>query len=161
MTDTEVGRYCTFGSRVSIGGFNHPTNWLSIHESSYRDTLGIWGESIHPPGTHLLRTHDIETAIGNDVWIGDNVVVVRGAHIADGAIIGAGSVVTRPIPAYSIAVGNPAKVIRSRFSQIIIDQLLSLQWWDLDMAELKGIDFKDIEAAIATLVERKQGSQDI
>jgi virginiamycin A acetyltransferase len=68
--------------------------------------------------------------IGNDVWIGDNVFLLGGCKIGDGAVIGSYSVVAGEIPPYSIAVGNPCKVIRSRFRQDQINKLLELKWWD-------------------------------
>ena len=68
--------------------------------------------------------------MGNDVWIGQNVTVLPGVHIGDGAIIGANSVVAKDIPAYHIAAGNPCKIIRKRFDDELIDYLLKLKWWD-------------------------------
>ncbi|RMH51324.1 MAG: antibiotic acetyltransferase [Zetaproteobacteria bacterium] len=151
VADTSVGRYCTFSSRCSIGAFHHPTDWLSIHEFQYRDTSEDWGETIHPTHTNLLRTPGPHTTIGNDVWIGDNAVVLRGVTIGDGAIVGAASVVTRDVPPYAIVVGNPARVLRMRFPPEIVERLLELQWWRLDIGEMRGIDFGDVEQAIARL----------
>ena len=71
-----------------------------------------------------------ECIIGNDVWIGCNSTILRGVTIGDGVVIGANSLVNKSIPPYAIAVGTPAKVIKFRFSQDIIDALLSLQWWN-------------------------------
>ena len=71
-----------------------------------------------------------DTIVGNDVWIGQNVTVMPGVHIGDGAIIAANSVVTKDIPPYCIAGGNPCKVIRKRFEEDLIEYLLNLKWWD-------------------------------
>lgn len=68
--------------------------------------------------------------IGNDVWIGAGAIILHKVSIADGAVIGTGAVVTKDIPPYAIAVGNPAKVIRYRFSDEYIKQLLDIQWWN-------------------------------
>ena len=68
--------------------------------------------------------------IGNNVWIADNVTLLSGVSIGDGAVIGAGAVVTKDIPAYSVAAGVPAKVIKTRFPQHIIDQLSEIDWWN-------------------------------
>lgn len=70
--------------------------------------------------------------IGDDVWIGSNSVILSGVTIGRGSIIGAGSVVTMNIPNYSIVAGNPARVIKSRFSNEIVDYLEDLRWWEWD-----------------------------
>ena len=77
--------------------------------------------------------------IGNAVWIADNVTILAGAQIGDGAVIGAGAIVTKNIPPYAIAVGNPARVIKKRFSEQIIDQLLEIKWWDWSEKKLEII----------------------
>ena len=83
------------------------------------------------------------TVIGNDVWIGQNAVILPGVRIGDGAIIGANSVVGSDVDPYTIVVGNPAKVLRKRFDDELIDLMLRLKWWD------KGID--EINALIPLL----------
>ncbi|MCF0116479.1 MAG: CatB-related O-acetyltransferase, partial [Bacilli bacterium] len=93
-----------------------------------------------------------DTVIGNDVWIGQNVTILPGVHIGDGAIIGANSVVGSNIPPYSIAVGNPCRVIKKRFNDDTIDKLLELKWWDYPIKTIeKNIDIlfgDNIEALI-------------
>ena len=71
-----------------------------------------------------------DTVIGNDVWIGENVIILPGVHIDDGAIIGANSVVAKDIEPYSIAVGNPCRVIKKRFDDETISKLLEIKWWN-------------------------------
>jgi virginiamycin A acetyltransferase len=71
-----------------------------------------------------------DTVIGNDVWIGQNVTILPGVHVGDGAIIAANAVVAKDVPAYHIAGGNPAKVIKKRFADDLIDHLLKIKWWD-------------------------------
>ena len=154
VTDTTVGRYCTFGSRLSIGAFNHPTDWLSVHEFAYRDISGIYGETIIDGGRNLLLDGTRPTRIGNDVWIGDNATVKRGVTINDGAVIGLSAVVTRDVEPYGIVVGNPGRILRKRFSDTVIAKLLELQWWKMDLQSLRGIDFQNIERAIQQLNER-------
>ncbi|TGV38550.1 MAG: CatB-related O-acetyltransferase [Mesorhizobium sp.] len=70
------------------------------------------------------------TTVGNDVWFGARCIILSGVTIGNGAVIGAGSIVTRDIPPYAVAVGNPARVIRYRFSPEIIERLQSLAWWN-------------------------------
>jgi len=154
IADTSVGRYCSIASRVSIGAFSHPTDWLSVHEFSFRDTTSIWGDSVLNDGRNYLQDSKIHTTIGNDVWVGDNVVILRGVNIGDGAIIGAASVITKDVPPYAIMVGNPSRVVKFRFNSEIIEELLALKWWDMDMAELIGLDFSDINAVLKVLRTR-------
>ena len=71
-----------------------------------------------------------DTVIGSDVWIGQNVTIMPGVRIGDGAIIAANSVVTKDVPAYHIAGGNPCKIIKKRFDDDLINYLLTIRWWD-------------------------------
>ena len=80
-----------------------------------------------------------DTVIGNDVWIGQNATILPGVHIGDGAIIGLNSVVSSNIPPYTIAAGNPARVIRKRFDDELIDLLLKLKWWDKTVNEIQRL----------------------
>lgn len=154
VTNSQIGRYCTFGARVSVGAFTHPTDWLSIHEFQYRDTQAIYGETLLDNGANIAPANAI-TMIGNDVWIGDNACVRAGVTLGTGAIVGMGAVVTRDVPPYAIVGGNPARILRYRFDEATIARLLALQWWTLDMQAMKGIDFSDVQAAIAQIQHRQ------
>lgn len=115
----EIGKYCAIGHGLRIRPRNHYTGYANqqvAFQKKYKfpSLLAIKGP----------------VTIGNNVWIGDNVIILSGVIIGDGSILGAGSVVTKNIPPYSIAVGNPAKVIKRRFSDEIIEQLLTIKWWD-------------------------------
>jgi virginiamycin A acetyltransferase len=158
VADSVVGNYCTFASRVSVGAFEHPTDWLSIHEFQYRDVGEIYGDSLIRNKQNNLSSDDRPTVIGSDVWIGDNATVRRSVRIGHGAIIGMSSVVTRDVAPYSIVVGNPARHLRYRFDADIRDRLLNLEWWQLDMKSLKGIEFNNIERAVSVLEERKDAA---
>nr|WP_018367841.1 CatB-related O-acetyltransferase [Streptococcus entericus] len=80
-----------------------------------------------------------DTVIGNDVWIGQNAVILPGVNIGDGAIIGANSVVGSNVAPYTIVVGNPAKVIRKRFDEELIDLMLRFKWWDKSIREINSL----------------------
>jgi len=151
VADSLVGRYCTIASRVSIGAFSHPLDWLSVHEFQYRDTSEIYGETLLEGGENVLRRDELETALGHDVWIGDNVCIRRGVKIGHGAVVGLGSVVTKNVEPYSIVVGNPAKPVKSRFTDEQISDLLDLEWWSLDLSELRDVNFNSITDAISLL----------
>ena len=80
-----------------------------------------------------------DTVIGNDVWIGQNVTVLPGVHVGDGAIIGLNSTVTHDIPPYTVAAGNPARVIRRRFDEELTGLLLRLKWWNKSIDEIQRL----------------------
>ena len=96
-----------------------------------------WGNAIAPVTKELPLKGD--TVVGNDVWIGQNVTVMPGVHIGDGAIIGANSVVAKDIPPYSIAVGNPCRVIKKRFDDEMTELLLKFKWWDKSIEEIDAL----------------------
>lgn len=126
----DIGKYCSISWDVTIGAIGHPMRAISMHAFSYRKQFGICNEN-------LYLKHDRVT-IGNDVWIGCNVVILPGVKIGSGAVIGAGSVVTKDIAPYEIVAGNPARHKRFRFEQDIREKLLISQWWDLDDESLKA-----------------------
>jgi len=157
IADADIGKFCTFASRVSISPFNHPTNLLSIHEFQYKNLEYAFNETIMKKDSAIQdELREKRTFIGNDVWIGDNAVVLKGVSLNHGVIVGAGSVVTKNIEPYSIVVGNPARVTKKRFEDKVIEELLVLKWWDLSIADLKGCDFKNIEKAINFIKKIKE-----
>lgn len=110
-----------------------------------RSTLSLIDKIAVPLPSRKLRNQKEElplkgdTVIDNDVWIGQHVTVMPGVHIGDGAIIGANSVVASDIPPYSIAVGNPCRVVKKRFDDELIDLLLQFKWWDKDIEEIESL----------------------
>ncbi len=91
-----------------------------------------------------------DTVVGNDVWIGQNVTVMPGVHIGDGSIIAANSVVTKNVPPYHIAGGNPCKIIKKRFDDELIDYLLKLKWWDWSEEKI----FKNLEVLCSSDLDK-------
>lgn len=121
-----IGRFCSISWNVSIGGGEHDYKRLTTHSFLYAKNQGlIDGE---PYYDRLRRP----CQIGHDVWLGCNSVVCRGVSVGDGAVVGAGSVVTHDVAPYTIVAGSPAKVIKKRFAEEIIEALLDLEWWELD-----------------------------
>jgi acetyltransferase-like isoleucine patch superfamily enzyme len=118
-----IGKYCSIGGyvRILLGG-NHRSDWVTTYPFSY-----FRKEAMHIKG-HPYSRGDV--VIGNDVWIGLGCTILSGVSIGDGAVLGAHSVITKDVPAYSIAAGNPAKVLRKRFSDEQIESLLSIAWWN-------------------------------
>lgn len=122
-----IGRFCAIAKGVEfiMNGANHRMGGVSTYPFNIMG--GGWEKSV-PAMEELPLKGD--TVIGNDVWIGQNVTFLPGVHVGDGAIIGANSVVAKDIPAYSIAVGNPCRVVKMRFDEETVNYLLSLKWWD-------------------------------
>lgn len=160
LEHSRVGRYCSIGKRAQIGLSTHPTGWLTTSalgfmpfpafEDHFRDEDPAWQRAL-PVGDNPART----TRIGNDVWIGANAMVKQGVTIGDGAVIGAMAVVTRDVPAYAVVAGTPARVIRMRFPDAVIERMLALRWWQYNLLDL-ALDHTDparaldaIEAAVA------------
>lgn len=118
-----IGNYCSIAPGVQRLVGNHPIQNISTYPIFYNKDFGALSE------THYKETH---LKIGNDVWIGVNVIVTGGVKsIGNGAIIGAGAVVTKDVAPYSIVAGVPAKVIGRRFSDELIDKIESSEWWNL------------------------------
>lgn len=127
-----IGKFCMIASSVEfiMNGANHLVNALSTYP------FAIFGNGWQHAmeGKEYPSKGNIE--IGNDVWIGYKAVIMAGVKIGDGAIIGAYSVVTKDVEPYTIVGGNPAKEIRKRFSDEIINELLSIQWWNWNQEKL-------------------------
>lgn len=158
-----IGRYCEIGPGALLGATGHPTTWLSVSAFQYKKATWGWhpsaadAEVVDPEagGRQSFRSVAGDQAtIGNDVWIGANVVVLRGVTIGDGAIVAANAVVTKDVPPYTICGGIPAKVIRSRVADDLRDELLALRWWRYSPNQLSGIPYDDPSAAVAELSAR-------
>ncbi len=128
---TRVGRYCSIGRDVAVLRRNHPVERLTQHPLFYNSALGIVEkDTINQDVDNLL-------GIGHDVWIGERSIILPSCKtIGNGAIVGAGSVVTRDIAPYSIVVGTPARHLKYRFNEELIQQIESSNWWDLAPHEL-------------------------
>lgn len=123
-----VGKYCQIGRDVAF----HPTNHPISHVTTYINSQLFGGEL-------KQFKSEAEIFIGNDVWVGHGVIVLSGVGVGDGAILAAGSVVTKNVSPYSIVAGNPAREIRKRFSDQVIAELEALKWWDMREDELLKI----------------------
>lgn len=130
----KIGAFCSIAENVLIGGAQHPLNWVSTSPVFYNVSGGT--------GSHLgsLTIPEVrETVIGSDVWIGARAIIMQGITIGDGAVIGAGAIVTKDVPPYAIVGGVPAKIIRFRFGANTISDLLEVRWWNLSDDELRKV----------------------
>ena len=142
-----IGRFCALatGVRFVMNGANHKFDGPSAYPFSI---FGAGWERVTPSIEDLPYKGD--TVVGNDVWIGYESLIMPGVHIGDGAIIAARSVVVSDVEPYTIAGGNPAKPIRRRFEQDVVDELLDVAWWDwtaeVITANLEAIVSGDVAA---------------
>ncbi len=159
VSDSILGAYSLVGSRVSIGGFEHPKEWLSTGCFQWGQSVDHW--DISDEARSLLGNHEkpkhIKTIIGPDCWIGNNAVILASVQLGAGSIVGAGAVVTKDVPPYSICVGNPGRIIGTRFEDDIVSDLLDLQWWNLDFELLARVQFSNIHDAIGQLKAIRRG----
>lgn len=135
INNVDIGSFCSIAAEVCIGGAEHPIDWIS--------TSPVFENVNHSGPKKRFIRHNLpaekRTIIGNDVWIGHNAIIKQGVRIGNGAVIGAGSVVTKDVAPYSIVGGCPAKHIKYRFSQDIINVLEEYNWWDLSDDDLQKI----------------------
>jgi acetyltransferase-like isoleucine patch superfamily enzyme len=132
IVNCNIGAFSSISNNVVIGGAKHPMEWVSTSPvfSSRKDSVKK-KYSMHDKG------ETPKTYIGNDVWIGERALIKAGITVGDGAVIGMGSVVTKDVPPYAIVAGCPARTIRKRFNDDIIDKLLTIKWWTFDDARLE------------------------
>lgn len=146
VANTKIGRFCSIASGCLICPSNHRLDYFSTHPiyAGINDgSSGLRGIqeydkilqqiSLHEDFLSNPETKSNEVTIGNDVWIGTNCIILAGVHVGNGSVIGAGSVVTKHVPPYSVVAGNPAKIIRRRFDESLIQRLEMLSWWNLNI----------------------------
>lgn len=150
-----IGRFCQIASGVEfvMNGANHQMNAVTTFPFY---TLESW--DMEPPAAADLPLKG-DTVIGNDVWIGQNAVILPGVHIGDGAIIGANSVVGCEVAPYTVMVGNPARLLRKRFDDELIDLLLRFKWWEKRIEEIDRLipiltcgDLEKVRTELKTLL---------
>lgn len=127
VSDTDIGSFTSISTDCYIGGTSHPTDWVST-SPVFHKWENIMKKNFARNEFEIFK----RTTIGNDVWIGNRVMIKAGVKIADGAVIGMGSIVTKDIGPYEIWAGNPARMIRKRFEDETIDALEKMKWWEWD-----------------------------
>lgn len=149
--NTSIGKFCSIATDVTVGASAHPTDFLSTHPFQY---VPGYLEQHTPPYTYdTFRP----TSIGHDVWIGCHSIIIGGIQVGNGAVIGAGSIVTKNVPPYAIVVGAPARILRYRFSQDIIERLQNTQWWNLPEENIKNLPYNQVEECLKWLEKRSRG----
>jgi virginiamycin A acetyltransferase len=125
----EIGRFCSIAKYVSIQEDYHNIDRITTY-CLERNLLGV------TPGESAMVSNG-KIVVGNDVWIGARAQILSGVRVGDGAVIGAGSIVTKDVPPYAVVGGNPAKIIKYRFDQKKIDELIELAWWNWSIEKIK------------------------
>lgn len=150
ITYADIGSFVSIANGVVIGGGRHPMEWVSMSPVFYEGR-----DSVKAKFSTHKRDPVKKVVIGHDVWIGRSAIVLPGVEIGVGAVVGAGAVVTKNVPAYAVVAGNPAHLIRYRFSESVIQRLLNSKWWELpdDRLHDLGQYFTDVEKFLE-IIER-------
>ncbi len=157
-----IGRYCSIAANTVLWAEGHGITTLSS-SPAFLDAVLAFNkytliekekviDNIEKVRSDTSKKKNI--VIGNDVWIGNGAIVLGGVTIGDGAVIGAGAVVTKDVPPYAIVGGNPARIIKYRFDEKIIQELLEIKWWNYGPEIVDGIDFGNVDEAVSILKER-------
>ena len=126
------GNFCSIGENIKVYlGGNHRSDWVTTFPFGhiYLDNFNTFNGQGHPSTKGNI-------VVGNDVWIADNVTIMSGITINDGAIIANNSHIVKDVEPYSLVGGNPAKIIKYRFNTNQIEQLLKIKWWDWDDSKI-------------------------
>lgn len=153
---TDVGAFSSIASDSIIGGGGeHPLNQVSTHAVFYSENNYI-NKEIAFTSSQLFSDSIKPVSIGNDVWVGSNTIIKQGVTIGNGAVIATGSVVVKDVPPYAIVGGVPAKVIRYRHNDELIELLQKSNWWDWPVEKLQVISDMFDEAESLTVEKFQQ-----
>lgn len=145
-----IGKFDSISWNVSIGGNTHDLNHITTHSFLVYPKWNMGGN-----GNWKSASQPCE--LGNDVWVGSGATILRGVKVGNGAVIGAGSVVTHDVPPYAIVVGSPARVIRMRVDEKLIERLEKIQWWDFP-SEIIRAHFDLFQADLSLeVIEKLEG----
>lgn len=161
LNNLRTGRYCSIADGVSIGSHEHPTDWLTSSRTAYYPQVNNWhrimlGETAQGLGTRIKTLSGTcpMTTLGADVWIGQGAFLKSGVTVGAGAIIGARATVVKDVPPYAIVVGTPARVIRLRFPDAVVERLVASTWWQYSIYDLFDAPLNDPMRALDRIEER-------
>lgn len=158
IANVDIGRYCSMANNIAIGFAEHPIDRLTTSTLGFSNDFQGWRtvtRSWERKNESKMQVKPFvdrpKTVIGNDVWIGQGAFLKAGVKIGDGAIIAAHACVVKDVEPYAIVGGVPARVLRYRFDEKIIERLQALRWWDYALTEFEGVDMADINQSISWL----------
>lgn len=142
---TDIGKFCSIAAHTRINPGNHPVERVAMNHFTYRSSAYGLGED--DPAFFDWR-RSFRCTLGHDVWIGHGAVVLAGVRMGNGAVAGAGAVVTKDVAAWTIVVGNPARVLRPRFAPDVAAAIERIAWWDWERDRLRSAmgDFRTLSA---------------
>lgn len=148
----DIGSFTSIATGVVIGGGRHPMEWVGMSPVFYEGR-----DSVKEKFSTHRRDPMKRVVIGHDAWIGRSAIVLPGVVIGNGAVVGAGAVVTKSVPPYAIVAGNPARLIRYRFDESVVERLIASRWWTLSDEQLHqlGPRFNDVEKFLE-IIERER-----
>ena len=141
-----IGKFCSIAAMTRINPGNHPMERASQSHFTYRASMYFPGEADYEGLFAWRRAHRV--TIGHDVWIGHGAIVLPGRNVGSGAVVAAGAIVTRDVPDYTIVAGNPARPIRKRFSDAVVEGMQRIAWWHWSHDQLRAAlpDFRTLSA---------------
>ena len=161
-TPTVVGRYCSIGTEVGFTQSEHPLEWASTSPAFYSPGghEGYTRYLVEDKKVSSYEIHRFErrlsppVVMGNDVWVGQGATFSGHVQIGDGAVVGAKALVTRPVPAYAVVGGVPARIIRMRFPEDLVARLMALRWWRFGPDVIQRLDIRDPAGFASRLEDR-------
>ena len=151
VQNAQIGKFSNIAANVRIGATAHPYERPSLHHFTYRPTMYGFAET--DDTAFFEQRHSQKVFIGHDTWIGHGAMIMPNVTIGNGAIIAAGAIVTKDVPAYAIVMGVPAEVVKYRFSDEVIAALEKIAWWDWSTDIIKE-RFEDFKLPITEFVSK-------
>lgn len=151
LQNAEVGKFANIAAMVRIGPTDHPLDRPTLHHFTYRP--GMYGFAEADDEHFFNRRKKRKTYLGHDTWIGHGAIIMPEVTVGNGAVVGSGAIVTKDVAPYTIVVGSPARVVRSRFSAEIARKLEAIRWWDWPHETIKA-NFNDFRLDAASFVQK-------
>ena len=149
LINCDIGRFCHIGDNCAIGLFGHDTSQVTTYPLKYHFDNSVVDVGQDSTADNVRKSR--QTIIKNDVYIGESVTIFAGVTVGNGAVIGARAVVTKDVPDYAVVAGVPSQIVKMRFSDKIVDDLLDIQWWQWSDDKIKSC-IKDFHLDVETFV---------